>query len=175
MLIHQYIILTVRNVRGPTLNAGRITPIIKKPTRQALLVLPLFVSLFTLRFALQKKKEETAEQAGSGVGDVRVGVAKRKRECGGEDEVELARSSKRLLPPSPSVAPDAALSSPSPSAREPPMLLVLLEAQRQNAAFAEGHPETPDARRLRRRGRLAKACLAAACVATTILIARVKW
>ena len=172
MLIHQYIILTVRNVRGPTLNAGRITSIIKKPTRQALLVLPLFVSLFTLRFALQKKKEEAAEQAGSGVGDVRVGVAKRKRECGGEDEVELARSSKRLLPPSPSVAPDAALSSPSPSAREPQMLL---EAQRQNAAFAEGRPETPDARRLRRRGRLAKACLAAACVATTILIARGKW
>ena len=156
-----------------------------KPTRQALLVLTLFVSLFTLRFALQKKKEETAEQAGSGVGDVRVGVAKRKREYGGDDEVELARSSKRVLPPSPSVSSDAALSpvvasppasdvfsSPSPSAREPRMLL---EAQRQNAAFDEGDPETPDARRPRRQGRLTTACLVAACVATTILIVRLKW
>ena len=50
---------------------------------------------FYFSFALQKNKEETAEQAGSGVGvdDVRHEV-KRKRDFE-HDEVELARSGKR--------------------------------------------------------------------------------
>ena len=133
-----YTLSTDRIVRGITPNAGRINTIVEKstcdpeasasftcPPSFCFNFAPIFVSLFTLRFALQKEEERrravetearkaggnavvfapppapsvaaasplVVQQAGLGVGGVRVAEVKRKRGLDGHDEVELSRPS----------------------------------------------------------------------------------